>query len=132
LTQFAELLVDHTPTNEELSHLFSRAWGEKIEGDFGPILSRSLIHVCARSGTRLVGFVNVATDGGIHGFVLDTCVDPDFRRRGIASAMVRKATEGARERGAQWLHVDFEPHLEGFYRSLGFAPTAAGLIRLSP
>jgi hypothetical protein len=30
-----------------------------------------------------------------------------------------------------WLHVDFEPHLEGFYRGCGFTPTPAGLIRLT-
>jgi hypothetical protein len=36
----------------------------------------------------------------------------------------------ARTRGAHWLHVDFEPHLTDFYRACGFAPTAAGLIRL--
>ena len=32
---------------------------------------------------------------------------------------------------AAWLHVDFEPHLEGFYRACGFRPTAAGLIDLT-
>jgi hypothetical protein len=28
------------------------------------------------------------------------------------------------------LHVDYEPHLDGFYRGCGFRPTAAGLLRL--
>jgi len=41
-----------------------------------------------------------------------------------------EAVRVARERGAEWLHVDFEPHLEGFYRACGFRPTEAGLIRL--
>jgi hypothetical protein len=43
---------------------------------------------------------------------------------------VRRATELARQRGALWLHVDFEPKLEAFYRQCGFRPTAAGLMRL--
>ena len=30
-----------------------------------------------------------------------------------------------------WLHVDYEPHLDGFYRGCGFRPTAAGLAALS-
>ena len=29
-----------------------------------------------------------------------------------------------------WLHVDYEPHLEPFYRACGFTPTLAGLLGL--
>ncbi|MDK4701081.1 GNAT family N-acetyltransferase [Rhizobium sp. CNPSo 4062] len=116
--------------NEVLNALWSTAWRSSSPRDFQPILSRNLAHVGAFAGARLVGFVNVAWDGGIHAFILDTCVDPEFRRRGIASALVARAKTLAGERGAEWLHVDFEPHLTGFYRGLGFAPTEAGLIRL--
>jgi ribosomal protein S18 acetylase RimI-like enzyme len=116
--------------NEALDALWAAAWNSPHLRDFQPILSRNLAHVGAFAGTRLVGFVNVAWDGGIHAFILDTCVDPEFRRRGIASALVERAKTLACERGAEWLHVDFEPHLASFYRRLGFASTEAGLIRL--
>ena len=52
---------------------------------------------------RLVGFVNVAWDGGAHAFILDTCVIPRMRRRGIAARMVVETTNVARARGASWL-----------------------------
>ncbi|MGY5775626.1 GNAT family N-acetyltransferase [Rhizobium sp. LEGMi135b] len=116
--------------NEALNALWAAAWGSSSPRDFQPILSRNLAHVGAFAGIRLIGFVNVAWDGGIHAFILDTCVDPAFQRRGIASALVERAKTLARERGAEWLHVDFEPHLTGFYRKLGFTSTEAGLIRL--
>ncbi|SCB25606.1 GNAT family N-acetyltransferase [Rhizobium multihospitium] len=116
--------------NKALNALWATAWGSSSPRDFQPILSRNLAHVGAFAGARLLGFVNVAWDGGIHAFILDTCVDPEFRRRGIASTLVERARTLAGERGAEWLHVDFEPHLAGFYRGLGFAPTEAGLIRL--
>ncbi|NEA41688.1 GNAT family N-acetyltransferase, partial [Streptomyces sp. SID11385] len=33
--------------------------------------------------------------------------------------------------GCDWLHVDYEEHLRPFYeKACGFAPTAAGLVRL--
>ena len=104
--------------------------GSPLPFYFADILSRSLGHVCAFHEERLVGFVNIGWDGGIHAFILDTCVHPDFRRKGIATRLVREAETLARQRGAHWLHVDFEPHLEDFYRSCGFRPTAAGLIKL--
>jgi GNAT superfamily N-acetyltransferase len=123
-------LIDPFPSDAALSALWRDAWSASGERSFQPILQRSLCHIGAFAGDRLVGFVNVATDGGIHAFVLDTCTHPDFRHRGIATQLVRLATDTARQRGAQWLHVDFEPHLEAFYTACGFRPTKAGLIAL--
>ena len=124
-----ELRIDPYPGNDALNALMASAWGNGPR-DFSPILSRSLAHVGAFDDQRLIGFVNVAWDGGIHAFIIDTCVDPDFRRQGIATALVETAKRLAGERGAEWLHVDFEPHLIGFYRKLGFAPTEAGVMKL--
>ena len=114
----------------ELAALLRSAWPAHAERDFTPILERSLVWIGAFDGARLVGFVNVAWDGGGHGFVLDPTVHPDYRRRGIGSALLRHAADLARERGLEWLHVDFAPELEPFYRAAGFRETAAGLLRL--
>jgi GNAT superfamily N-acetyltransferase len=84
----------------------------------------------AFAGETLVGFVNVCGDGGAHAFLLDTVVHPAHRRRGIGRDLVRVAAGAAREAGCAWLHVDYEPRLAAFYESCGFAPTAAGLLRL--
>ena len=117
-------------SNEELNALFADAWGGPSERDFAPALGRSLVYICAYSDGELVGFVNVAWDGGVHAFVLDTAVRSDMRRQGIGRELVRRAAAAARAAGVQWLHVDYESRLEGFYRKCGFRPTAAGLINL--
>jgi ribosomal protein S18 acetylase RimI-like enzyme len=125
------LATDPFPSDAEMDELSRAAWGgEGPQMAYSAVLGRSLAHVGAYEGQRLVGFVNVAWDGGIHAFILDTCVHPEFRRRGIATRLVRHAEKLARQRGAHWLHVDFEPHLAKFYESCGFRPTAAGLIDL--
>ena len=118
-------------TNGALNVLFAAAWPDHIWSDFAPVLSRSLAYVCAYQQERLIGFVNVAWDGGIHAFLLDTTVHPDVQRHGIGRALVIRAIQVARERGIAWLHVDYEPHLELFYRACGFQHTAAGLMRLA-
>jgi ribosomal protein S18 acetylase RimI-like enzyme len=125
-----EILVDPHPPETELRELWLAAWGSPGYDDFAAILAHSLTHLCAYEEGRVVGFVNVAWDGGGHAFLLDTCVHPGFRRRGIATTLVRRATEVARARGVRWLHVDFEPHLAAFYGSCGFRHTEAGLIEL--
>jgi predicted N-acetyltransferase YhbS len=54
------------------------------------------------------------------------------RHQGIGRQVVAKAVEGARAAGCEWLHVDFDDDLRGFYiDDCGFTPTNAGLIRLS-
>jgi hypothetical protein len=91
----------------------------------------SLGWVCAFDETTLVGFVNVAWDGGVHAFVLDTVVAEDHGRASIGTELVAVATREAKAAGCEWLHVDFEDHLRDFYfRSCGFTPTNAGLISL--
>ena len=122
--------VSPSLTNDELNALSAAAWGDHTWKDFQPVLNRSLAFVCAYSETRLVGFVNLAWDGGEHAFVLDTLVDPEFQRRGIGRGLVRRAVAEAEARGIKWVHVDFEPRLQGFYDGCGFRSTAAGLIRL--
>ncbi|MFD7639381.1 GNAT family N-acetyltransferase [Kitasatospora sp. NPDC059795] len=126
----AVLAVRPGLTDAELNELFGASWPEHRPSSFVPVLARSPTWVAARRGGRLVGFVNVAGDGGVHAFILDTTVHPDERRRGLGVRLVRAAAAEARAHGAEWLHVDYEPHSEDFYGRCGFRPTAAGLMRL--
>ena len=122
--------VSPAVTNEEMNTLFAAAWEGSGWADFQPMLAHSLAYICAYGAPTLVGFVNLAWDGGIHAFLLNTTVHADWQRRGIGRQLVQEAVAVAAARGMDWLHVDYEPHLDGFYRSCGFQPTLAGLIRL--
>lgn len=113
-----------------LNRLFAAAWPDYRPREFANVLRRSLAWVGAYDGETLIGFVNVAWDGGLHAFLLDTTVHSGHQRRGIGTELVRRAIAAAREGGAEWLHVDYEPRLQDFYRRCGFGPTRAGLIHL--
>jgi ribosomal protein S18 acetylase RimI-like enzyme len=102
-----------------------RPWARRLE-------RHALTWVGAVDAGTLVGFVQVCWDGGDHAFLLDTAVHPDRQRRGVGVALVRAAVAQVRAAGCEWLHVDFEPHLAGFYRAAcGFRPTEAGLLHLT-
>jgi GNAT superfamily N-acetyltransferase len=118
-------------TNDALNSLFIASWPDSTEGEFQRMLAHSLLYVCAYMEDRLIGFVNVAWDGGVHGFILDTTVHPEFRRAGIGVALVKTAASAAKDKGIHWLHVDYEPDLTGFYAACGFRDTEAGLMRLN-
>lgn len=117
-------------SNEALNTLFISAWVNHIPRDFAPILSHSLAYICAYRNNILVGFVNLAWDGGIHAFILDTTVHADYQRQGIGQNLVEQATTIATEQGIEWLHVDYEQNLDSFYKTCGFNPTFARLRNL--
>jgi hypothetical protein len=119
--------------NAEVNDLHAEAFGHRVlEDDWqAQVQQHSLGWVCARDGGRLVGFVNVAWDGGVHAFVLDTMVRAGAARHGIGAELVAVSVAESRAAGCEWLHVDFDDHLRDFYfDACGFEPTNAGLIKL--
>jgi GNAT superfamily N-acetyltransferase len=121
-------------TNAELNPLHAEGFGHAVLPDddwVGQVERHSLGWVTARDGDRLVGFVNVAWDGGVHAFLLDTLVRRTHRGRGIGTRVVALAVSHARDAGCEWLHVDWDEDLRRFYlEACGFVPTEAGLIGL--
>jgi GNAT superfamily N-acetyltransferase len=120
--------------NGEVNSLHAEAFGHRVlDDDWRAQVGRhSLGWVCARDGDGLVGFVNVAWDGGVHAFLLDTIVALRARRRGVGKQLVAAAVEGARAARCEWLHVDFDDEylLAFYFDACGFRPTKAGLIAL--
>ncbi|MFF2773978.1 GNAT family N-acetyltransferase [Streptomyces sp. NPDC058052] len=116
-----------------LNALHAEGFGHPLQRtDWRARLERhSLGWVCAREGGALIGFVNVAWDGGSHAFLLDTVVAPHRRTAGVGTTLVATAADHARAAHCAWLHVDFEEHLGPFYfDGCGFRRTEAGLIAL--
>ncbi len=127
------LVVRGDVADRDLSSLHARAFG--VPSTSTPWRRRlerhSLTWVLALEGVRLVGFVNVAWDGGAHAFLVDTVVDPAIQGHGVGRALVRRAALEAARAGCTWLHVDFEEAAAPFYLdACGFRPTSAGVLRL--
>ena len=81
-------------------------------------LAEGRTHVAEEDGT-VVGFATWSEASGVTDLE-DLFVDPDYRRRGIATALVRRIAEVLRARGTERLEVTANPHAMEFYRSAGF------------
>jgi ribosomal protein S18 acetylase RimI-like enzyme len=115
---------------QALQDLFAAAWGAPKPG-YEAVFGHSFTWVGAWVGDVLVGFVNVAWDGDVHFFLLDTTVHPEYQQRGIGQRLVEEAIAACRGHG-EWMHVDAdEPLMTDFYvRRCGFVRTPAGLFDL--
>jgi GNAT superfamily N-acetyltransferase len=116
----------------ELVDLTQAHGGRAEAGWWDRVRPHSLGWVTARADAgELVGFVNVAWDGGDHAFLIDTKTRPTHQRQGLGVAVVSRAIAGAQAAGCEWLFVDFEPALAAFYiEACGFRSTSAGLVHL--
>ncbi len=114
---------------DALNKLFSESWDKFTPRRFD-YLKTSLFYIYCYDENELIGFVNIVSDGYLHAFVLDVTVRPKNRKNGIGTMLVHKDIEECKEKGIEWVHVDFEENLEEFYRKCGFKSTKAGLISL--
>jgi GNAT superfamily N-acetyltransferase len=86
-------------------------------------LAEGRTHVAEEDGS-LVGFATWIEAGGIIELE-DLFVHPDWRRRGIATALVNRIVEVLRVRGVERLEVTANPHAPGFYGAVGFTGCGA-------
>jgi ribosomal protein S18 acetylase RimI-like enzyme len=132
-------VVDITPYNAELHRegvsevLAKSGWEERyIAGQLGGLdaLSsgtvpgtRGKVYIAEAEG-RLCGFISVEFRewnrlGQLHGLA----VDPDHKRKGVASVLVRCAENFVRELGGRGVYLDTPVTNEAarsFYRALGY------------
>ena len=82
-------------------------------------LAEGRMYVAEGDGS-VVGFATWAEEPGGTIELEDVFVDPDWRRRGIATALLGHVVDVLRARGVRYLEVTANPHAEGFYSAAGF------------
>ena len=120
-------------SSHALNALHAEGFGHKPFKDdwWDQVNTHSLGWVCAFNNDELVGFVNVAWDGAVHAFILDTLVTNRMRHQGVGRQLLANAITHARTAGCEWLHADYDQALRPFYEeACDFVPTPAGLVQL--
>ena len=105
----------------EAMRLKATAGWNQTEGDW-----LRLLRLCPRgcfaatSGAGLVGTTTTVVYGRELAWVGMVLVDPEFRRRGIATALVRAALDGLDAAGVATVKLDATPEGAPVYEALGF------------
>ena len=82
-------------SNTEMVALVDFQGGNSQAGWWNRVRPHSLGWVVAPVDDNIVGFVNVAWDGGDHAFLIDTKVRRDMQRRGVGSRVAADSAAGA-------------------------------------
>ena len=104
MIEIIEMTKEHTAQIAELEKLcFSDPWSEKsIETELTCRLSLWLV---ALEGEQVVGYVGSQTVID-ESDMMNVAVHPDFRRRGIAQALVSALEDALRQRGSRALTLE--------------------------
>jgi GNAT superfamily N-acetyltransferase len=93
-------------------------------------LAEGRTYVAEEDGS-VVGFATWAQADGVTELE-DLFVDPGWRRRGIAAALVSRIVEVLGERGVRCMEVTANPHAQEFYSAAGFIDCGAAETGFGP
>ncbi len=125
-------IVWSTPTVQAFRDLFATTgWELPDEARMRAALAGSFAVACAYVGAQLVAIVRVISDGAMYAWINDVIVRPEYRRRGIGSALMQEVLRFLAMRGIGAVGLFCAQGQEGFYARLGFRPrpaTAPGMF----
>lgn len=116
-------IAERVPTVDEyIQVIASVGWRQRERPAVEIALKNSLYAVCAETCERIVGFGRVIGDGGLHLYLTDVVVIPQYQRCGIGSRIVAALNNFVEAFPYQNTIVGIIPTqgLRGFYERFGY------------
>lgn len=98
------------------------------EEQLNTIIGNTYASAACFDGSRLVGFVDVISDGVDDALIRNLLVDPGYQRQGVALQLLQIVIEMTRADKIKTVNVLFEPELEALYSKAGFKIIRGGII----
>ena len=111
-------------TPPELASFYASAgWHVLPPENFRRALSGTYFSLSARApGGRLVGYGSIVSDGGIHSWIHNLIVLPEFQGRGLGSRLLAGLIARIRNSDIPYIGLFAAKGRTGFYQKFGFAP----------
>ncbi len=92
------------------------------------ILGKTYLTAACFDNSRLVGMIDVISDGVDDALIRNLMVDPDFHRAGVALKLLELVNEQLKADRIKTINVLFEPELKELYLKAGFRIVCGGII----
>ena len=109
-----EITQDSIITDIEIEELRSSVGWDNRTGPFSELKEKLYTYFTARKDGRLIGFIDVLSDGIADAYLQDLAVHPDYQRIGIGTELVNRAINYLKSQNIKAIQVTFIPRLTKF------------------
>lgn len=112
----------------EISELRKSVGWNSMEECYKDSLNGSYFYVCCYEGNKLIGFLDVVSNGVTDAYIQDVMANPEYQGKGIGTNLMNHAIKKLKEDNIYMISVLFEESLLPFYRKFGFNTILSGQL----
>lgn len=113
---------------QEISELRKSVGWNSMEEYYNDSLKQSYFYICCYEEDKLIGFLDVVSNGVTDAYIQDVMVSPKYQGKGIGTALINKAINKLKEDNIYMISVIFEESLLSFYNKFGFNTMLSGQL----
>ncbi len=103
----------------------------RMEFDLADERLHNAFHLCCFDAERLVGYVDVVSNGVTDAYIQDLMVHPDYQHHGIGRQLMQRILEHLRAEGIYMVSIIYgEAELQKYYEDFGFTTMLCGQMEL--
>ncbi len=113
---------------QEVSELRNSVGWNGMEQCYKNSFKRSYFYICCYDDNKLIGFLDVVSNGVTDAYIQDVMVNPDYQGKGIGTNLMKLAIDKLIEDNIYMISVLFQDSLLPFYKKFGFNILLAGQL----
>ncbi len=124
------IYVENGPISaKQIGDLREAVGWNRMESCFESELRSSYFHIGAFDGEKLVGYLEVVSDGVTDAYIQNLIVHPEYQGKGIGTELMNRTIAYLKEKKIYMITVIFEENLLPYYKRFGFTPMLCGQLQ---
>lgn len=115
-------------TDDEIFSLRNSVGWDNNCYPFSITKDRSFVHFTIRFNRKLIGFLDVVSDGFNDAYIRDLMIAKEHQSCGLGTNLMNHALKYLKDKQIKCIQVTFDPRLTGYYKRFGFNMIGAGII----
>jgi len=118
--------IKGTVKPEQIAELRKSVGWNGMEISLKKALLNSYFYICCFEDDKLIGYLDVVSNGITDAYIQDVIVNPACQGKGIGTKMMNIAIDKLKQDGVYAISVLFDEKLLDFYKKFGFYVMMAG------